>query len=63
MEVLFALAGGSSNVTVVEENGLVTEVMRGAYAEFSADLYNDARVRTVAQSGRVFARRQGGGRL
>jgi hypothetical protein len=61
MEALFALAGGSSNVTVVEENGLVTEVMRGAYAEFSADLYNDARVRTVAQSGRVFARQQEGG--
>ena len=60
MEALFALAGGAERVTVAEENGLIMEVMKGEYADFSAGLYNDARVTTVAQSGRVFARRQQG---
>ena len=56
MEVLFALAGGAGQVTAVEENGLVNEIIKNQYTEFTGGLYQDPRVSVRDQSGRVFAR-------
>jgi hypothetical protein len=59
MEVLFSLAAGASEVTAVEENGLVVDIIEGEYGPFTHDLYNDPRVTTTKQSGRVFVSRGG----
>jgi hypothetical protein len=54
MEVLFALAAGATEVTAVEENGLVLDIIESEYGAFTHDLYNGPRVTTVKQNGRVF---------
>jgi len=56
MDVLFALAGGAGQVTAVEENGLVNEIVEKQYGAFTGGLYQDPRVSVTTQSGRVFAR-------
>jgi hypothetical protein len=55
-DVLVALAEGTRAVTAVEANPLVVEAVRrqGAWA---GTLYDDPRVRVVAQEGRSYARR------
>jgi hypothetical protein len=60
MDVLMALAAGAERVTAVEENDLITGLLTGAYREYSHDLYSRPQVDVVNQSGRVFARQQGG---
>jgi hypothetical protein len=56
MEVLFALAAGADRVTAVEENALVTELVKNEYGPFTGDLYADPRVTVANQSGRIFGR-------
>lgn len=56
MDVLFALAGGAGQVTAVEENGLVNEIVEKQYGAFTGGLYQDPRVSVTTQSGRVFVR-------
>lgn len=56
MDVLFALAGGAGQVTAVEENGLVNEIVAKQYGAFTGGLYQDPRVSVTTQSGRVFVR-------
>jgi hypothetical protein len=60
-DVLFALAAGANQVTAVEDNRLIIETIQGPYREFTHGLYDDPRVTTINQSGRVFVRqpRQG----
>ncbi|MCI0646862.1 MAG: hypothetical protein L0346_18490 [Chloroflexi bacterium] len=57
MEVLLALAAGAEQVTAVEENSLVVEIMQNEYRAFSGHLYANPRVTVANQSGRVYARR------
>jgi hypothetical protein len=59
MDVLFPLAAGASQVAVVEENGLVLDIVENEYEEFTFGLYSDPRVTLFNKSGRVFARQQG----
>jgi hypothetical protein len=59
-DVLMALAAGAGRVTVVEDNQLVIQLLRGEYREFSLGLYDRPDVAVVNQSGRVFARQQRG---
>lgn len=61
MDVLFALASGAAQVTAVEENTLVSEVVKNRYGAFTGGLYRDPRVKVVDQSGRVFARQSSSG--
>lgn len=56
MDVLFALASGAQQVTAVEENALVSDVVENRYGAFTGGLYRDPRVTVIDQSGRVFAR-------
>lgn len=56
MDVLFTLAGGARQVTAVEGNGLVNEIVENQYGEFTGGLYQAPRVSVIIQSGRVFAR-------
>lgn len=56
-EVLMALAAGAQQVTAVEDNRLISEVVAEAYGPFTGGLYQDPRVELVNQAGRVFARR------
>lgn len=56
MDVLFALAGGAEQVTAVEENDLVVEIVKNRYEAFTGGLYQDPRVPVIVQSGRVFSR-------
>jgi hypothetical protein len=58
MDVFIALAGGSQQVTAVEENELVIGLMQNEYEPFSHALYTGSSVSVVNQSGRVFARQQ-----
>ncbi len=58
-DALFALAAGAEQVTVVEENGLVLDIVRDRYGAFTGDLYNQPRVKLVNQSGRVYVRQPG----
>jgi hypothetical protein len=60
LDVLMALASGAEQVTAVEENGRIIEIMRGAYGDVSGGLYSDPRVKVIDESGRVFARQEGG---
>jgi spermidine synthase len=55
MDVLNALAHGSRDVTGVEINRAVIEMVQGPFAGFSGDLYRDPRVRVVHSDGRNFA--------
>jgi hypothetical protein len=61
MDVLFALASGAGQVTVVEDNGLIIELMRDTFHLYNDGLYRRPQVEIVNQSGRVFARRSGQG--
>ncbi|HSG15337.1 MAG TPA: hypothetical protein VLE70_03310 [Anaerolineae bacterium] len=63
MDVLMAVAAGADQVTAVEENDLIIDQLTGDYRAFSYDLYGHPRVEVVNQSGRVFARQQGGSGL
>ncbi|HEC22271.1 MAG TPA: hypothetical protein ENI95_05070 [Chloroflexi bacterium] len=56
-DVLIALAGGAQSVTVAERNRPVIRILRGAYRDFTAGLYDDPRVAVVAADGRVYVRR------
>jgi spermidine synthase len=53
-----ALAAGAEQVTAVEENLLIIEIMREAYGDFSRGLYSDPRVSVINESGRIFARQE-----
>lgn len=55
-DVLLTLAGGAREVTAVEDNDLVVEVVQSAYGDFTGRLLSDHRVRVVDQSSRVFVR-------
>ena len=55
-DVLLALAAGASQVTAVEENSLLNELIQNEFADYTFGLYNDPRVTVMGQSGRVFAR-------
>ena len=57
MDVLFALAAGAEQVTAVEENALILDVVRKEFRELTDGLYSDLRVTVVNQSGRVYVRR------
>ncbi|NRA33644.1 MAG: hypothetical protein HRU17_09915 [Polyangiaceae bacterium] len=57
-DVLAALVAGAGRVTAVEINPLiVNDVVRGAYREFTAGLYDRDDVVVVVEDGRSFARR------
>jgi hypothetical protein len=56
MDVLFALAAGAERVTAVEENALISAVVRDEFGETTGGLYSDPRVAVVNQSGRVYVR-------
>jgi hypothetical protein len=57
VDVLRAVANGSSNVTGVEINPIiVNDVMRGAYADYSYHLYDLPQVHIHVQDGRSYIR-------
>jgi hypothetical protein len=56
MEVWLALAAGAEEITAVEDNRLILEILQNQYRDFSHALYNHPRVTVVNQAGRVFAR-------
>ncbi len=58
LDVLMALAAGAEQVTAVEENLLIIDIMREAYGDFSRGLYSDPRVSVINESGRIFARQE-----
>ena len=55
-DVLVALAEGARAVTAVESNPLIVEAVR-AQGDWAGRLYDDPRVRVVAEEGRAYARR------
>jgi SAM-dependent methyltransferase len=60
LDVLLALASGAQQVTAVEENERIIEIMREEYGEWTGGLYREPRVAVINQSGRVFARQKEG---
>ncbi|MEZ4358554.1 MAG: hypothetical protein R3B48_00120 [Kofleriaceae bacterium] len=59
-DVISALRAGVRDVYGVEINPIIVEdVMRGALAQWSGELYGDPRVHVVADEGRSYLRRQG----
>ncbi len=57
-DVLVALASGAEDVTAVEENKQLIDVIREQYSAWTGGLYQDPRVTIINQSGRVFARQE-----
>jgi spermidine synthase len=57
LDVWLGLASGARHVTLVEDNGLLLEVVGQEYADYTFGLYHDPRVDVVWESGRVYARR------
>lgn len=62
MDPMLALAAGAKQVTAVEDNRLIIELIRNEYESFTHRLYTDGRVKVTNQSGRVFSRQEGNGR-
>ena len=59
-DVISALRAGVPRVVGVEVNPIIVEdVMLGAYADYSGNLYRDPRVEIVVDEGRSFIRRSG----
>lgn len=59
-DVISALRAGVPRVVGVEVNPIiVNDVMKGAYAEWTGNLYRDPRVHVVVDEGRSFIRRSG----
>jgi hypothetical protein len=57
-DIVRAIVAGSESVTAVEINPLIAnEVMRGAYQEYSNNLYARPEVTVVVEDGRTFVRR------
>jgi hypothetical protein len=59
LDVLMALASGAQQVTAVEENAHIIEIIRKEYGDFTGGLYSDPRVQVVNKSDRVYARQDG----
>ncbi|MDZ4159885.1 MAG: hypothetical protein U1B80_08850 [Anaerolineaceae bacterium] len=59
LDVLFALASGAAQVTAVDDNRLIFDVVREDYRDFTHNLYTHPRVTLVSQLGRVFIRQSG----
>ncbi|MFQ5854601.1 MAG: hypothetical protein ACE5LU_03005, partial [Anaerolineae bacterium] len=57
LEVLQALRQGASQVTAVEDNPLIIDVVRRLYGSYSGQLYTRPEVTVEIESGRGFARR------
>ncbi len=55
-EALAALALGAREVTVIEDNRLILDLLRDQYAKFTGDLYLRPEVTLVNQAGRSFVR-------
>lgn len=59
-DVISALRAGVPRVVGVEVNPIIAEdVMRGTFAGWNGDLYNDPRVHVVVDEGRSYIRRSG----
>ncbi len=56
-DVLLALASGVADVTAVEENEHVIEIVRDEFGAATGDLYNDERVTLINEAGRVYSRK------
>jgi SAM-dependent methyltransferase len=59
MDVVNGLQRGASEVTGVEINAGIIDLMRGQFAHFSGDVYQDPRVRLVYSDGRNFVENTG----
>ncbi len=57
LDVLLALASGAAEVTAVEENAQIIEIIRDRIWSSTGDLYADERVSLMNEAGRVYARR------
>lgn len=57
LDVLQALRQGASQVTAVEDNPLIVDVVRRLYGTYSGHLYNRPEVTVEIENGRGFARR------
>ncbi len=59
-DVLTALQAGARHVSAIEINPLIVEdVMRGAYRDYTGDLYNRSDVSVVNRDGRTFMEQSG----
>jgi hypothetical protein len=59
LDVLTALENGAASVVAVESNPLVIEVVRDSFQDFAGGIYQDARVRVIAEEGRSHVRWMG----
>lgn len=59
MDILWALAAGSIEITAVEENGLIIDTLKGAYGDFTYGLFTNPAVNIVHLASRVYVRQPG----
>ncbi|MFH1844639.1 MAG: hypothetical protein ABIF77_15670 [bacterium] len=58
-DILTALISGSRDITAVEVNPIIVDIMSNRYAEYSGDIYNAPEVRVVTDEARSYIRRSG----
>ena len=59
LDVLTALENGAALVVAVESNPLIVEAVRDSFQDLTGRIYQDARVRVIAEDGRSHVRRMG----
>lgn len=57
VDILTALLAGSRDITAVEVNPIIVDVMRNRYAEYSGRIYHQPGVRVVTDEARSYIRR------
>lgn len=58
-DILTALISGSEDITAVEVNPIIVDIMRNRYADYSGNIYNAPGVRVVTDEARSYIRRSG----
>ena len=58
-DILAALMAGSRDITAVEVNPIIVDIMRNRYADYSGNIYNIESVRVVTDEARSYIRRSG----
>jgi hypothetical protein len=59
VDILAALVCGATDITAVEVNPIIVDVMRGRYADYSGRVYSRPEVRVVTDEARSYVRRSG----